>query len=59
MIKIIGKKTATKNYNPEITIVAVNKKINTRYFLAEGGDPRQRQKFIPNLINPDSGSIMV
>lgn len=58
MIKIIGKKTNTKNYNPEITIVAVNKKINTRYFLAEG-DPRQRQKFIPNLINPDSGSIMV
>jgi hypothetical protein len=32
MIKKIGEKTNTKNYKPEIMIVTVNKKINSRYF---------------------------
>jgi hypothetical protein len=28
----IGEKTGQKNYNPEIMIITVNKKINSRYF---------------------------
>jgi len=32
MIKVIGEKTKTAKYNPEIVIVTVNKKINSRYF---------------------------
>lgn len=32
MIKIIGDKTKTPNYKPEIICVVVSKKINTRFF---------------------------
>lgn len=32
MIKVIGDKTKTKNYNPELMICLVNKKISSRFF---------------------------
>ena len=32
MIEMIGEKTKTKNYNPEIVVVIVNKKINSRFY---------------------------
>jgi hypothetical protein len=31
-VRKIGDKTGVKNYNPEIMIITVNKKINSRYF---------------------------
>lgn len=58
MIKKIGDKTNTKNYNPQIMIVTVNKKINTRYFAIGKENQQNPNKFIPEIFNPDSGSIM-
>jgi hypothetical protein len=55
MIKIIGLKTKTKDYNPEISIVLVNKKISTRFF-KEGRD-NYNSNFL-HVDNPDSGSII-
>jgi aubergine-like protein len=55
MINKIGVKTETKNYKPEIMIVVVNKKINSRYFMT-GKDGHN--KFLPELYNPDSGAVI-
>ena len=59
MIQTIGEKTKTKNYKPEIMIVLVNKKINNRFFNTGRTNPQQPNKFIPELFNPDSGSIII
>lgn len=58
MIRTIGVKTKTKNYDPEVNVILVNKKINSRFFSMGKRDSRQ-QKFIPNLFNPDSGSVII
>ena len=49
MIKVIGEKTKTVNYNPKWQIVTVNRKINSRFFsiVNNGG-----------LANPISGSFI-
>lgn len=57
MVKVMAEKTKTPKYNPEIVIVTVNKKINTRYF--EVGKEVTNNKFVPELHNPSPGSIMV
>ena len=49
MIEMIGEKTKTKNYNPEIVVVIVNKKINSRFYSVE------QQKMVNN---PLSGSVI-
>ncbi len=40
-------------------IVTVNKKINSRYFSVGKENPQNPNKFVPELFNVDSGSIMV
>ena len=60
MVEQIGEKTKTKNYEPEIVYMTVNKKINSRFFMAEGNNPQQGgNKFIPKVLNPSSGSVIV
>lgn len=54
---IIGEKTKTKNYNPQLLFVGVNKKITMRFYNIMS--KQQPGKFIPNLSNPDSGSVVV
>ena len=49
MIKIIGEKTKTKDYKPELMIVVANKKINTRFF----------EKRKHDYYNPQSGSVII
>lgn len=39
--------------------MTVNKKINTRYFSIDKENLQNPNKFVPELSNPDSGSIMV
>jgi len=58
MIKKIGDKTGVKNYKPEVMIVTVNKKINTRYFIGGKENQQNPNKFLPEMFNPDSGSVM-
>jgi aubergine-like protein len=55
MIKTIGERTNTKNYKPEVMIVMVNKKINSRYFMTGRENTQNPNKFTPELFNPDSG----
>ena len=61
MVEQIGEKTKTKNYEPEIVYMTVNKKINSRFFIAEGNNHQQQggNKFIPKVLNPSSGSVIV
>lgn len=59
MVKEIGAKTKTKNYNPQMVYVIVNKKINSRFYYAEKDNPQQGIKFIPRLSNPPSGSVLM
>ena len=56
-METIGIKTKVKDYNPQILFVGVNKKINMRFYSMNG--KQQGGKFIPNLSNPDSGSVVV
>lgn len=58
MVKEIEKKTKTPNYNPKLTIITVNKKVNSKYFNVVGKDSVQN-KFVPELMNVDSGSIII
>lgn len=59
MIKTIGEKTKTTNYNPEVVIMTVNKKINSRFFeVGDKGGNNNNSKFVPNLYNPLSGSVI-
>ncbi len=53
---IIGEKTKTKNYNPQLLFVGVNKKITMRFYNIL--NKQQPGKFIPNLSNPDAGSVV-
>jgi hypothetical protein len=46
-----------KNYSPKLLYVGVNKKISMRFYNILGKD--QDGKFIPNLGNPDSVSVVV
>lgn len=57
MIQEIGAKTKTANYNPELMILVVNKKVNSRYYNVIKEAPPN--KFAPNVSNVDSGSILV
>lgn len=57
MIKEIEKKTKTPNYNPKLTIITVNKKVNSKYFNV--GKESGQNKFVPELMNVDSGSIII
>lgn len=59
MIEKIGIKTKTANYKPELMIVVVNKKINSRYFAMGNENNNNPNKFIPELFNPDSGSVVM
>lgn len=56
-MSVIAEKTKTKNYNPQILFVGVNKKITMRFYNIQS--KQQPGKFIPNLSNPDSGSVVV
>ena len=56
MIKTIAEKTKTKNYDPEIVYMTVNKKINARFY---AGEQNQQNKFVPRVSNPNSGSVLV
>lgn len=56
-IQIIGEKVKVQNYNPEMLFIGVNKKISMRFYNILSKD--QGGKFIPNLGNPDSGSVVV
>jgi hypothetical protein len=47
MIKKIGDKTSNPNYNPEVMIVTVNKKINSRYFSVGKENLQNPNKFVP------------
>lgn len=58
MIKQMGEKTKINGYNPEIVIVSVNKKINSRYYVTGRENSQNPNKFIPELFNPDSGSVI-
>ena len=58
MMQVISTKTKTPNYRPEIMIVLANKKINSRYFTMVGEHPTNPNKFIPQLKNPESGSVL-
>lgn len=40
-------------------IVTVNKKISSRYFSILKENQNNPNKFVPELANPDSGSVMV
>lgn len=57
MIKKIGEKTKTVNYNPEVLYVTVNKKINTRFFDTNETNISQG-KFLPKVFNPASGTVL-
>ena len=57
MINEIEKKTKTPNYNPKLTIITVNKKVNSKYFNV--GKESGQNKFVPELMNVDSGSIII
>lgn len=59
MVEKIAIKTKTNNYRPEIMIVVVSKKINTRYFSMENEQANNPNKFIPRVFNPDSGSAVM
>lgn len=56
MIQEIGAKTKTVNYKPQLMILVVNKKVNSRYYNILKDSPG---KFAPNVGNVDSGSILV
>lgn len=56
-IGVIAQKVKVQNYNPKILFIGVNKKISMRFYNIVGKD--QGGKFIPNLSNPDSGSVVV
>jgi hypothetical protein len=47
MVHKIGEKTGTSNYSPEIMIVTVNKKINSRYFTVGKENQQHPNKFVP------------
>lgn len=59
MVKIIGEKTKTANYNPEICLVVANKKIDTRFYMTGRENANNPNKFPPELFNPDSGSTII
>lgn len=56
MIQEIGAKTKTANYKPQLMILVVNKKVNSRYYNIIKDSPG---KFAPSVGNVDSGSILV
>ena len=58
MIEEIGAKTKTPNYKPELLITIVNKKINNRYYAIGRENQQNPNKFVPELFNVDSGSII-
>jgi len=57
MVSKISEKIKKPDYNPEITYVTVDKKINTRFFACEDGRGNKKQR--PNPKNPVSGSVIV
>lgn len=59
MIQEIGAKTKTNNYRPDLSIVIVNKKVNSRFYnLSKEKEGQNPNKFAPFLTNVDSGSII-
>jgi hypothetical protein len=54
---VIAEKVKVANYNPQLLFIGVNKKINMRFYNIMSKD--QGGKFIPNLGNPDSGSVVI
>lgn len=40
-------------------VVLVNKKINSRFYAMGRQNAQQPNKFVPELFNPDSGSVII
>ncbi|CAD8192080.1 unnamed protein product [Paramecium octaurelia] len=49
-------KSINKNYNPQFAVIMINKKINDRFFMINGGGGQNQQK--QQLSNPPSGSVI-
>lgn len=56
---MIGKRTSTVNYRPEVMIVTVNKKASSRFFNIGKDTPQHHNKFVSQIFNADSGSIII
>ncbi|CAK67978.1 unnamed protein product (macronuclear) [Paramecium tetraurelia] len=49
-------RSINKNYNPQFAVIMINKKINDRFFMVNGGGGQNQQK--QTLSNPPSGSVI-